>query len=112
MPAGCKATPATQPQSSRQRRPGFGNDLWLSLSLELYGYVFAIGRSFHFKELPRLEAEHARNDIGREGLDAGVEVPYHGVVVAPRVLDIVFDRVQRILQPRKLLRRFQFRIIL
>src|SRR2546425_2358254 len=47
---------------------------------------FSFGRGGNFKELPWLEAHHARENVGGELLDFGVQVAHHGVVVAPRIL--------------------------
>src|SRR4029077_7512796 len=80
--------------------------------LEFYLHVLAVRRRFHFKELPRVEAEHPGDNVGREGLHAGVEVAHHRVVVAAGVLDVVFNRVERCLQSCELFRSLQFRIIL
>src|SRR5215467_8864546 len=78
---------------------------WLNVftRLKLYSHVFAVGGRLHFKELPRVEAEHSRDDVGRERLDARIEVAHHGVVVAACVLDVVLNRVERTLQSHELL---------
>ena len=57
-----------------------------------------LGRIVQAKEFARLEAHHPCDDPGRELRDRGIEVANHGVVVAPRVLQMVFDIGQRGLQ--------------
>jgi len=72
---------------------------WLNVftRLKLYSHVFAVGGRLHFKELPRVETKHSRDDVRGERLDAGIEVAHHGIVIAARVLDVVLNRVQRAL---------------
>jgi hypothetical protein len=55
-------------------------------SLKFHSDWFAVG-GFHLEELPLLESEHAGQNVGGERLDLRIKVAYHGVVVAPRVLD-------------------------
>src|SRR5579863_9419795 len=59
---------------------------------------FAFGRRGDLEELARLEIEHARENIGRKLSDLGVEVSHDRVVIAARVLDVVFERVQCLLK--------------
>src|ERR1035441_10336542 len=79
--------------------------------LEFHGYRFAIC-GVRLKELSLLEAEHPRQNVGREGLYFRVQVAYDGIVVTARVLNGVFDLAERILQLGELLRSLQLRIIL
>src|SRR6202046_2916288 len=59
---------------------------------------FALSRRADLEKLTRLEVEHARNDVGRELCDFRVEVAHHRVVIATRVLDAVFNLIQRVLK--------------
>src|SRR6204780_5929997 len=68
---------------------------------------FALGRRADLEKLARLEIEHAGNNVGGELRDFRVEVAYHGVVIASRVLDAVFDLVQSILKLGKRFHRAQ-----
>src|ERR1035438_9565893 len=79
--------------------------------LEFHGYRFAIC-GVRLEELPLLEAEHPRQNVGRERLYLRVEVAHDGIVVTARVLNGVFDLAEGILQLRELLRSLQLRIIL
>ena len=54
--------------------------------LKFHSDWFAVG-GLHLEELPLLESEHAGQNVGGERLDLRIKVAYHGVVVAPRVLD-------------------------
>src|SRR5579863_10401309 len=80
-------------------------------SLELHCHRLAVSFT-RLKELPRLEAEHARQNICGERLDLRVQVTHHRVVVAAGVLDGVFGLAQRSLQLREFLRGLQLRVIL
>src|SRR5438093_10393528 len=40
-----------------------------------------------FEELPQLETEHPGKNIGREGLNLGIQIAHHSIVITPRVLD-------------------------
>src|SRR5437867_2717094 len=51
-----------------------------------------------FEELPQLETEHPGKNIGREGLNLGIQIAYYCVVIRPRVLDWVFSLAQGTLQ--------------
>ncbi len=66
--------------------------------LELHVGNGAFGGIGDLKELPLLEVEHPRNDVGRERLNFGVEVAHHGVVVTARILQRVFQLGERLLQ--------------
>src|SRR5579863_7787585 len=59
---------------------------------------FPLGRRADLEELAGFEIEHVGDDIGRELRDLRVEIADHRVVVAPCVLDAVFDLVQRLLE--------------
>src|SRR5712692_561950 len=63
---------------------------------DLWGFPFR--RSGNFKELPFLEAQHIGKNVGRELLDLGVEIAHHRVVIAPRILDGIFNLRKGILQ--------------
>src|ERR1700680_5320495 len=68
------------------------------LSLQRRGVMAFIRSEFHrdrlavglggFEELAALEAEHASENIRGEHLNLRIQVAYHGVVVAARVLNI------------------------
>jgi hypothetical protein len=62
------------------------------------------------EELARLETEGARDDAVGELRDLRVQVAAHGVVVPPRVPDLVLDLLQRTLQRGESLDRPQLRI--
>src|SRR6266849_4339308 len=68
---------------------------------EAYFGDFALGRRRDFEELARLEAEHVGDDVGGEDGNFRVQVAHDGVVVAPRVLDRVFDLIERLLELRE-----------
>src|SRR5215471_13416550 len=85
-------------------------EAWLH-RLELDLHVLAVFRALHLKELPRLEAEHAGDDVDGKGLDPSVVIADHGVVIAAGILDVVFDRVERSLQSRELLGGLQLGIV-
>src|ERR1700730_1890827 len=59
---------------------------------------FPFGGGGHFKEFARLESEHVRGDVRGELLDFGVEIANHGIIIAARVLDGVFDLSEGSLQ--------------
>src|SRR5258708_8936475 len=61
---------------------------------------FAFRRRRDFEELALLESEHVGEDIRRELLNLGVQVPDHGVVIAPRILYVSFDLSQCFLHQR------------
>ena len=62
------------------------------------------------EELPRPQSHHRGNDSRGELGDGGVEIPHDGVVVAPRVLEMVFDVGQRGLQSCEAGGRFELRV--
>src|SRR5690348_12729181 len=68
------------------------------IALELDGGHFPLARRRQFKELPWLKPHRARNHVGRERLDACVQIPHHGVVVPARVLHIAFYLRERVLK--------------
>src|ERR1700693_4685768 len=82
-----------------------------SMVLEFHCHRFAISR-VHFKKLPGLEAKHPGQNIRREGLDLGIQIAHHGIVVAAGVLNRVLSLTQRTLQLSEFLGSFQLRIIL
>src|SRR5882724_8523466 len=59
---------------------------------------FALGSGGYFEELARLETKHACKNIGGKLLNLGVQVAHDCVVVAARVLNVVFNLCKRILQ--------------
>ena len=71
---------------------------------------FALGGRGDFKEFTLLEAEHAREDVGGELQNLGVEVAHHSVVIASGVLDGVFDLGEGILQRSETLDGAELRI--
>ena len=58
---------------------------------ELHLWDFAFRGSREFEELAWLESEHTRKNVARERLDLGVVIANDRVVIAPRVLDRVFN---------------------
>src|ERR1017187_8750624 len=79
---------------------------------ELHRDRFALRRFGDVEELLLLNVEHTRHDICREGLDLGVQVAHHRVVITARVLDSIFQSAQRTLQRLELLRGAQLRVSL
>src|SRR5712692_3148524 len=73
---------------------------------------FALGWRGDLEELARLEAEHPGDDVRRELSDLRVEVADGSVVVAPRVLDGVFDLGQCVLELREAFHRAKLRVSL
>src|ERR1051326_4595292 len=68
---------------------------FISGKFNLRRFAFGLGR---FKELFLLEAESAGQQVGRKSLDLRVQVADHSVVVAARILNGVFELIERILQ--------------
>src|SRR2546422_10378870 len=62
---------------------------------------FTLGGHGHFEEFARLEVENPGEDVRGELRDFGVEVAHDGVVIAPRVLECVFDLGERALELRE-----------
>src|SRR5262245_8747927 len=56
------------------------------------------------------EAEEQRDLVGREALHRCVQVPHHGVVVAPCTLDVSLDLAQRLLERLEILVGLQPRV--
>src|SRR5580704_14791209 len=77
---------------------------------ELHRYGFTLRRIRDVEELLCLDVEHPRHDVARKRLNLGIEITHHGVVVASRVLNGVFQPGQRALQRLELLRSLQLRI--
>src|ERR1035437_8033200 len=71
---------------------------------------FAFGGSADLEEFPFLEIPHPGDDVGRELFDHRVEIADYGVVVAPRVLQRVFNLIECALQLREALDRAQLGI--
>src|SRR5947207_1726693 len=67
-------------------------------------------RAVELEVPPRMELEERRDDVGREGLDRGVQVADHRVVVAARVLDRVLDLAERPLELDEVRVRLEVRI--
>src|SRR5580693_6676116 len=95
---------ATTEQIGSRYRP------WSS-GLELHCYRLAVG-SIHFEKLPRLEAEHAGQNVSRERLNLGVQVAHDGVVITAGVLNRVLSLTQGTLQLGEFLGSLQLRVIL
>src|SRR6266478_4008660 len=66
--------------------------------VEAYFWSFALCGGRDFEKLARFETQHIGEDVRGKLLDFRVEVADHSVVVAPRVLDVIFDLRQRVLQ--------------
>src|SRR5208283_771444 len=73
---------------------------------------FALGGGRDFKELALLETQHARNDVGGELQDFGVEVADDGVVVAAGVLDGILNVGERFLERSEALNGAELRVSL
>ena len=70
----------------------------------------ALRRISEAEELPRPQPEHRGHDPRRELGDRGIEIAHDGVVVAPRVLQMVLDIGQRGLQGGEARGCFEFGI--
>src|ERR1700751_2402952 len=71
---------------------------------------FALCRCGDFEEFARFEVAHSGNHVGRELLDASIEVAHRGVVIAAGVLQRVFDLVECGLQLGEILCSAKLRI--
>ena len=72
----------------------------------------ALRRIVQTEELSRTEPHHPGDDARGELLDRRVEVAHHGVVVAARILEVVLDIGQRLLEAGKARRCAQLRVCL
>src|SRR2546428_2064017 len=98
------ANPSTLRRARRSRIPrliGPASPALLSGGAEADLGHFTLGGHGHFEEFARLEVEHPGEDVRGELRDFGVEVAHDGVVIAPRVLECVFDLGERALQLRE-----------
>src|SRR2546425_498663 len=95
------ANPSTLRRARRSRIPGLiglASPALLSGGAEADLGHFTLGGHGHFKELARLEVEHPGEDVRGELRDFGVEVAHDGIVIAPRVLECVFELGERALE--------------
>src|SRR5579875_703340 len=97
-----RAHAAPPRRKSRPRDRGLGAKLYLG--------NFAFGRRADLEKFAPFEIKHPRQNVRRELRDFRVVVADHGVVVPPRILDVVLNRVQRLLQLIKAFNRTQLRI--
>ena len=58
---------------------------------------FALGGGADLEKFALLEVTHAGNNVGGELLNHRVEIADHGVVVAARILQVVFNLIQGLL---------------
>src|SRR5574337_935570 len=69
-----------------------------SRTLKLDHHVLTFSGRTDFKKLALLEAEHSRQNVRGKRLDLGIKVTHDGVVIAARVLNVVFCLAQLRLQ--------------
>src|SRR5205807_6216236 len=97
---------------SRHRMPAEtierGSGRWRRAEVDTRNFAF--GRSRDFEELARFEIAHARNHIGRKLLHAGVEIAHRSVVITARILQRVFNLVERGLKLGKVVRGAKLRV--
>src|SRR5579875_2338936 len=94
---------ASAKETEASRRKAIAARRRLSISAELLRCTglktdfgnFAFRRRLDFEKFAGFEIEHAGDDVGRKLHNLGIEIADDGVVVAARVLDAVFELVQR-----------------
>src|SRR2546422_791707 len=109
------ANPSTLRRARRSRIPGLigpASPALLSGGAEADLGHFTLGGHGHFEEFARLEVEHPGEDVRGELRDFGVEVAHDGVVIAPRVLECVFDLGERALELREAFHGAKLRVSL
>src|ERR1700693_1091698 len=97
---GQAAASATRKIASTGRLDGI-ETIPLRRAAEAHLGNLALGWCADLEELARLEVEHARENIGRELRDFCIEVAHDGIVVAPGILEAVFDLTERGLELRE-----------
>src|ERR1051326_3698262 len=107
-------------------RPGRTEAIWSSVSspclvlpvgglssamlLELHPGSLTFLGAVHLEEILGRKAEHTRDEIGREQLQAGVEFAHGFIVGTAATRDLVFRTAQLALKLKEVLVRLEFRI--